>query len=60
MSEQLKQLMQMAARIKMLREVEDVSVETISNEIGVTANVLRIYETGKEDLPVSVLISIAN
>ncbi len=60
MSEQLKQLMQMAARIKMLREVEDVSVETLSNDIGVPADVLRSYETGNEDIPVSVLFSIAN
>ncbi|HHX18366.1 MAG TPA: helix-turn-helix domain-containing protein [Clostridium sp.] len=57
MSEQLKQ---MAERIKALREVADVSVETLSKDIGISAEALRKYESGNEDIPVSVLISIAN
>lgn len=57
MSEQLKQ---MAERIKALREVEDISVETLAKDIGISAENLRMYESGNEDIPVSILFSIAN
>jgi transcriptional regulator with XRE-family HTH domain len=57
MSEQLKQ---MAERIKTLRELAEVSVETLANDIGISAEDLRKYESGNEDIPVSVLFSIAN
>jgi transcriptional regulator with XRE-family HTH domain len=57
MSEQLKQ---MAERIKALRELADISVETLAKDIDISAEDLRKYESGNEDIPVSVLFSIAN
>lgn len=53
------ELEMVAARIKGLREINGVSVETLAKELGVTKSLLLEYESGKTDIPVSILFKIA-
>lgn len=53
------ELQQIAARIRDLREIAGLSQETVAGELGLTlADYLR-YESGQEDLPVSLLYQLA-
>ena len=56
MSEQLAQI---AARIKDLREIAGLSQETAAKDFGLPLNTYDAYESGEEDIPVSVLYQIA-
>lgn len=56
MSEQLEQI---ASRIRDLREIAGLSQETVAHEIGIPLETYAAYETGTEDIPVSVLYQIA-
>ncbi|NLW09437.1 MAG: helix-turn-helix domain-containing protein [Firmicutes bacterium] len=56
MPEELKML---AARIKGLREINGVSVETLAKELGVSKDLLLAYESGETDIPVGILFKIA-
>lgn len=54
------QISQIASRIKDLREIADLSVETLSKELGVTAELYRQYEGGNIDIPIGFLFETAN
>lgn len=53
------QIRQIAERLKGLREVLDVSVSDAANTCGITTEQYLAYESGKIDIPVSVLHSIS-
>lgn len=55
----IEELQQIAARIRELREIAGLSRETVAGELGVTTEAYEIYESGAEDLPVSVLYRFA-
>ncbi|MDR2194323.1 MAG: cupin domain-containing protein [Treponema sp.] len=47
------------ARVKLLREIEDVPVETLAAELGFDVEEYKKWETGAEDFPIGVLVEIA-
>lgn len=55
----LENIKQIAQRIKALRELSDMSVETMSKELGVEASKYIEYESGEVDIPVSFLYAMA-
>lgn len=57
MSEQIKQI---SRRIKELREISDVSPETMAKELNISVETYLEYESGNIDIPVSFLYGIAN
>lgn len=57
MSNQVKQI---ASRIKDLREIANLSEETLSAELNVTVDTYREYESGTIDIPIGFLYEVAN
>jgi transcriptional regulator with XRE-family HTH domain len=57
MSDQVKQI---AVRIKDLREIANLTEETLSKELGTTVETYREYETGTVDIPIGFLFEVAN
>ena len=57
MQEQIKQI---AERIQGLREIFEVSQETLAGELDVPIDTYRDYEGGRVDIPVSILFKIAH
>lgn len=57
MSEQIKQI---AMRIKELREIYGLSLETLSKELGIPQAQYEEYESGEVDIPISFLYKIAS
>ncbi|HOM01720.1 MAG TPA: XRE family transcriptional regulator [Acetivibrio sp.] len=57
MSEQIKQI---SKRIKELREISGISVETLARELGIDSETYSEYESGNVDIPVSLLFKIAS
>ncbi len=56
MNEAIKEI---AQRLKELRNIEDVSIESMAKDLGLTPEVYAKYEEGKTDIPVSILYSVA-
>ena len=56
MSDQIRQI---AARIKDLREIEGISAETLSKELGVSLETYKEYESGMVDIPIGFLFEAA-
>ena len=54
------ELMQLAQRLKGLRDSLDLSVEEMAADCGVTPDTLRKYESGSHDIPVSFLQRLAS
>lgn len=57
MSEQIRQI---AARIKELREISGISLESLAREFEISVETYEQYESGNVDIPVSFLYMIAN
>ena len=57
MSEQIRQI---AIRIKDLREISGLSIETLAKDLGISAETYQEYESGNVDIPVSFLYELAN
>lgn len=53
------EIREIAERIKELREIAGVTVESLAEQLGVSAETYRQYESGGCDIPVSVLYEIA-
>jgi len=53
------QVIQIAKRIKELREVLEMSLEDVSMQLGVCIEDYRRYEEGKDDIPIGVLYGAA-
>lgn len=56
MSDQIRQI---ATRIKDLREIAGLSIETLASELGVSAETYRQYEGGSIDIPVGFLYELS-
>lgn len=56
MTEEMKQI---ARRIKEIREISDISVETMAESLGVALNQYLQYESGNSDIPVGFIYKIA-
>jgi transcriptional regulator with XRE-family HTH domain len=54
------QVRQIASRIKDLREIANLSEESLSAELGVTVDTYREYESGTVDIPIGFLYEVAN
>lgn len=54
------QIQQIAARIRDLREIANLTQETLSSELGVTVETYKEYESGIVDIPVGFLYEAAN
>jgi transcriptional regulator with XRE-family HTH domain len=57
MTEDLKQI---SRRIKEIREINGISVETLAKEFSINTDVYKKYESGESDIPVGVLYQISN
>ena len=57
MSEQIKLI---ATRIKDLREISEISIQTLASELQIPEETYHSYESGDTDIPVSFLYQIAN
>jgi len=53
------QIREIAERIKELREISGVTVESLAEQLGISADTYRQYESGASDIPVSILYEIA-
>ncbi len=53
------QIRQIATRIKELREIAGLTVEAVAQDFHVGPDVYRGYESGKVDIPISILFNIA-
>jgi transcriptional regulator with XRE-family HTH domain len=56
MTEQIKQI---AERIKEIREISGISVETLAARLGVPNDLYILYESGNTDIPVGIIFKIA-
>jgi transcriptional regulator with XRE-family HTH domain len=56
MNEQIRQI---AERIRGLRDIAQLSVETCAQELGIAADTYRRYESGETDIPASFLYQVA-
>jgi len=54
------QIQMIASRIKELREINDISVESFANELNIDAERLVNYENGVTDIPVGFLFKVAH
>ena len=53
------QLMEIAERLRELREICDFSMEELAEAVGVSKELYAKYESGEKDLPISVLLEVA-
>jgi mannose-6-phosphate isomerase-like protein (cupin superfamily) len=56
MKENVKEI---AERVRVLREIEDISIEALSKELGFDPAEYSAWESGKTDFPVGALVEIA-
>jgi len=57
MKEDVKEI---AARVKVLREIEEISAEALAKELGFDPSEYAAWESGEKDFPVGVLVEIAS
>lgn len=53
------QAMQVAARIKELREIIELSAEEVAKQVGISAEEYEQYENAQLDIPISMLYNVA-
>lgn len=56
----LKQIKEIAVRMKDLREICEVSIETLAKELNIEPEVYRRYESSEGDIPIGFLYKFAN
>ena len=56
----LEQIKQTAERMRGLREIEGISTESLSKDLGISKDVYESYESGEVDIPMSFLYEFAN
>ncbi len=54
------QIGQIAERIKELREISDISIETLAKDINISKDLYLQYESGTVDMPVGFLLELAH
>jgi len=57
MKEDVKEI---AARVRVLREIEEISCEALAEELGFCLSEYILWETGEKDFPVGALVEIAS
>jgi quercetin dioxygenase-like cupin family protein len=57
MTEDLKQI---SRRMKEIREINGISVETIAKEFSINIDIYKKYESGESDIPIGVLYQLSN
>jgi len=57
MKEDVKEI---AARVRVLREIEEISVEILAKELGFDPSEYTMWESGEKDFPVGALVEIAS
>jgi len=57
MKEDVKEI---AARVKVLREIEEISSEALAKELGFDLSEYLLWESGEKDFPVGALVEIAS
>ena len=53
------QVMQIATRIKALREISDYTVAEVAAETGISVEEYESYESGRDDIPISFLLKFS-
>ena len=53
------QIIQVAQRLKEMREISDMTIETLAEKLSITPQQLAIYEAGEADIPASLLFNAA-
>lgn len=53
------EIREIAERIKELREIAGLTVKSLSEDLGIDADIYKQYESGESDIPVSLLYEIA-
>jgi mannose-6-phosphate isomerase-like protein (cupin superfamily) len=56
MNESIKEI---AARVRVLREIEEISVEALAEELGFELSEYQLWESAQKDFPVGALVEIA-
>ena len=56
MKEDIKEI---AARVKVLREIEEISIEALAKELGFEVSEYKAWESAQKDFPVGALVEIA-
>ena len=56
----MKEINEIAARLRELREISDYTVEEIARELSVEVDVYKGYEENGKDIPISVIYEVAN
>jgi quercetin dioxygenase-like cupin family protein len=56
MSDEVREI---AARVRVLREIEEISEETLASELGFDPGEYHLWESGQKDFPIGVLVEIA-
>ncbi|MDR2552804.1 MAG: cupin domain-containing protein [Treponema sp.] len=51
--------MEIIARVKVLREIEEISMEDFSRELGFDSAEYALWESGEKDFPIGALVEIA-
>ncbi len=59
MSEINNEILEIASRIKELREICDMTEEEVAERVGISVETYRDYENGKDDIPVGVIYGVA-
>ena len=54
------QVLEVARRIKELREIVEMTVEQVAEELNLSADEYSKYENGELDIPISVIYGVAN
>jgi len=54
------QIQLIGARIKELREIEGISVESLARELNIESTLFSLYESGDTDIPVGFLYKVAH
>ncbi len=56
----MNQLQQIAARIKELREILEISSMEVSAKVGISEQEYLLYESAKKDIPIGILYAVAD
>ena len=59
MSEINNEILEIASRIKELREICDMTEEEVAERVGISVETYRDYENGKDDIPIGVIYGVA-
>jgi mannose-6-phosphate isomerase-like protein (cupin superfamily) len=59
-SNMIEDLKQISRRMKEIREINGISIETLAKEFSINIDVYKKYESGESDIPIGVLYQLGN